>query len=126
MVIYAQSKNGIWHIMVKGKYLCSKKEVPGNAITVSGGPRRGEQKCQLCSKIKNGNLQDKAGTIKNNIHDILRKRNMTQSKLAGMVGVKREYLNRIINRKITPSVSLGMRIAKALRMTVEDVFVLTA
>jgi transcriptional regulator with XRE-family HTH domain len=36
---------------------------------------------------------------------------MTQTKLAKKVGIKREYINRIINSKVTPTVPLGMRIA---------------
>ncbi len=61
--------------------------------------------------------------MKNNINEIIRKKNMTQGHLALKVGVKREYLNRIINRKITPSVSLGIRIAKALKVPVEELFI---
>lgn len=60
--------------------------------------------------------------MKNKISKIIRERKMTQGDLAAKVGIMREYLNRIINRKITPSVNLAMRIAKALNMPVEDVF----
>jgi DNA-binding XRE family transcriptional regulator len=49
---------------------------------------------------------------------------MTQADLAKMVGVKREYINRIINCKVTPTVPLGMRIAQALEVPMEDLFVL--
>ena len=58
----------------------------------------------------------------NNIHKVIRQKNMTQAELAKKVGVKREYINRIINRKITPTIPLGMRIAKALEVSVEDLF----
>lgn len=47
---------------------------------------------------------------------------MTQGDLAQMVGVKREYINRIINRKVTPTIPLGIRIAKALEVSIEDLF----
>jgi putative transcriptional regulator len=60
----------------------------------------------------------------NNIHQTIRERNMTQGDLAIMVGVKREYINRIINRKVTPTVPLGMRIAKALKVPMEDLFII--
>lgn len=60
----------------------------------------------------------------NNIGKILGKRDWTQAALANMVGVKREYINRIINRKVTPTVPLGMRIAKALEVPMEDLFIL--
>ncbi len=61
--------------------------------------------------------------MENNIRQTIRKRNMTQADLAQRVGVKREYLNRIINRKVTPTVPLGMRIAKALKVPMEDLFI---
>jgi len=60
----------------------------------------------------------------NNIYQTIRERNMTQGDLAMMVGVKREYINRIINRKVTPTVPLGMRIAKALKVPMEDLFII--
>ena len=60
----------------------------------------------------------------NNIYKAIRKRNMTQADLAEMVGVKREYMNRIINRRVTPTVPLGMRIAHALGLPMEDLFII--
>ena len=60
----------------------------------------------------------------NNIYRVIRRKNMTQADLAVMVGVKREYMNRIINRKVTPTVPLGMRIACALEVPMEDLFIL--
>lgn len=60
----------------------------------------------------------------NNIFQTIKERNMTQGDLAIMVGVKREYINRIINRKVTPTVPLGMRIAKALKVPMEDLFII--
>jgi putative transcriptional regulator len=59
----------------------------------------------------------------NVIYKVLTDKNMTQAELARKVGVKREYINRIINRKITPTIPLGMRIAKALGKRVEDIFI---
>jgi putative transcriptional regulator len=60
--------------------------------------------------------------MENNIYKVIRQKNMTQADLARMVGVKREYINRIINRKITPTIPLGLRIANALRVPVEELF----
>ncbi len=60
----------------------------------------------------------------NNIYPIIRRKNMTQANLAEKVGVKREYINRIINRRITPTVPLGMRIARVLEVPMEELFVL--
>lgn len=59
----------------------------------------------------------------NNIYQVIRDQNMTQGDLAQKVGIRREYINRIINRRITPTVPLGMRIAKALEVSVEDLFI---
>ncbi len=60
--------------------------------------------------------------MENLIYRVLVNKNMTQAELARRVGVKREYINRIINRKIVPTIPLGIRIAKALGKKVEDVF----
>ncbi len=47
---------------------------------------------------------------------------MTQADLAGMVGIKREYLNKIINSHVTPTVVLAMKISRSLNTRVEEVF----
>lgn len=60
----------------------------------------------------------------NNIYRIILDRNMTQADLAKMVGVNREYMNRIINRRITPTVPLGLRIAHALELPMEELFLI--
>ncbi len=62
--------------------------------------------------------------MENNIYKNIREKNMTQGDLAEMVGVRREYLNRIIHSKITPSIPLGIRIARSLGLQVEEVFIL--
>ncbi len=58
----------------------------------------------------------------NSIYKILISKNMTQAELARRVGVKREYMNRIINKKIVPTIPLGLRIARALGKKMEDLF----
>ncbi len=60
--------------------------------------------------------------MENSIYQVLISKNMTQAELARRVGVKREYINRIINRKIVPTIPLGMRIARALGKKVEEIF----
>ena len=60
--------------------------------------------------------------MENSIYKVLISKNMTQAELARRVGVKREYMNRIINRRIVPTIPLGMRIARALGKPVEDIF----
>ncbi len=60
----------------------------------------------------------------NNISKAIRRKNITQTELAKKVGVGQTYINRIINGYITPSTPLGMRIAEALEMSVEDLFII--
>ncbi len=62
--------------------------------------------------------------MENNIYQKIRERNMTQQNLADRVGIRREYINRIINCKITTTIPLGIRIARALGMLVEDLFII--
>ncbi len=62
--------------------------------------------------------------MRNNIDRVIQQKSMSQGELAEIVGVRREYLNLIIHRKIIPAVDLGMRIAGALDVSVEMLFVL--
>ncbi len=62
--------------------------------------------------------------MENRIYQVISQKNMTQAELAQKIGVKREYINRIISGKVTPRISLGLRIAKALQVTVEDLFII--
>ena len=58
----------------------------------------------------------------NNIYKMIRQKNITQSELALIVGIEQTYLNLIINRKITPTAPLMMRIADALEVPMEYLF----
>ena len=60
--------------------------------------------------------------MKNNIYKVICQRSISQGELARQIGVRREYINRIINDKVTPTVALGMRIANALKMPMRDLF----
>jgi DNA-binding XRE family transcriptional regulator len=60
----------------------------------------------------------------NIISQVIHEKRMSQAELARLVGVKREYINRIIHQKITPTVPLGMRIANVLGVPVEKLFIL--
>lgn len=62
--------------------------------------------------------------MKNNIKKVLINRKIKQSVIAEKAGIRREYLNRLINGHIVPSVYLAIRIARALDFPVEDLFVL--
>lgn len=67
---------------------------------------------------KNGELSP----LDNNIYKILSRQNSSQAELGRKIGVKREYINHIINRKIIPRTPLALKIAKALGVPVEEVF----
>lgn len=58
----------------------------------------------------------------NNIYKMIRQKNITQSELAQIVGIEQTYLSLIINRKITPTAPLMMRIANALEVPMEYLF----
>lgn len=69
--------------------------------------------------------------MENNIQNYLDKNKIAnrnpshQGALTEMVGLRREYMNRIINNKLTPSVELGLKIKNALGVEkIEDVFLL--
>lgn len=62
--------------------------------------------------------------MENKINKVINRKKMSQSELAQKVGIKREYLNRIINNHISPSVYLAIRIARALKIPVEELFFL--
>lgn len=59
----------------------------------------------------------------NKIDQVMNERNITAADLAKMVGIKQRYINRIIYRKNAPSVRLQIRIAKALGVPMQDLFV---
>jgi putative transcriptional regulator len=50
------------------------------------------------------------------------RRNLTQAGLAEMAGVTRRSINAIETGRMVPSVLLAIRIARALGVTVEDLF----
>lgn len=60
--------------------------------------------------------------VKNNVHQIRSKKNITQEQLATSVGVTRQTIIAIEKGNYTPSVALALKIAKFFDTTVEDVF----
>lgn len=61
--------------------------------------------------------------MKNNIGKILHQRDETQQQLAFKIGVKREYINRIIHEGVKiPRINLAIKIARALNTTVEKIW----
>jgi putative transcriptional regulator len=62
--------------------------------------------------------------MNNRIQELINQKGMIQGDLAERCGVRREYINRIINGNIIPSVYLAIKIARALGTSVESVFIL--
>jgi putative transcriptional regulator len=60
--------------------------------------------------------------MKNRIKVLRAEKNWSQAELAERISIARQSLNAIENGKADPSLPLGMRIAKAFGVRVEDVF----
>lgn len=61
-------------------------------------------------------------TLKTNLKEYRENRNMKQSELAELVGVRRETIVHLENGKYNPSLKLAMDIAKIFEVTVEELF----
>ena len=61
--------------------------------------------------------------LKTKIHEYRKERNMQQSELAELVGVRRETIGNLENGKYNPSLKLAMDIAGVFGCKVEDIFV---
>ena len=58
----------------------------------------------------------------NRLREIRAERDLTQAALAEMVGVSRKTINTIENQVFVPSTLLALKLARALGLTVEDLF----
>jgi putative transcriptional regulator len=63
--------------------------------------------------------------LRNRIKDLRAARGLTQEELAELVGVTRKTVNTVENGRFVPSTVLALRLAKALRVRVEELFSLT-
>jgi putative transcriptional regulator len=61
--------------------------------------------------------------MKTRIKEYRAKHNLTQEKLAEMVGVRRETIIFLEQGKYNPSLKLAHNIAKTLKATMEEIFV---
>ena len=61
--------------------------------------------------------------MKTRIKEYRAKRNLTQEKLAEMVGARRETIIFLEQGKYNPSLKLAYNVAKALRATIDEVFI---
>ena len=62
--------------------------------------------------------------IKTRLHELRKERNMQQSELAELVGVRRETIGNLENGKYNPSLKLAWDIAKVFGVSIEEVFCL--
>lgn len=58
----------------------------------------------------------------NNLRKIRRSKDLSQEEVAQMVGMSRTYLSDIENDKRTPSVKTSLKLADALKTSVEEIF----
>ncbi|MFC2032332.1 helix-turn-helix transcriptional regulator [Chloroflexota bacterium] len=61
--------------------------------------------------------------MRNRIKVLRAKHSLTQEKLAEMVGVRRETILFLEQEKYNPSLKLAHNIAKALKATIDEIFV---
>jgi putative transcriptional regulator len=63
-----------------------------------------------------------AESLANRLLDLRAERALTQAALAEMVGVSRKTINTVENGVFVPSTLLALKLARALRRPVEDIF----
>ena len=63
-----------------------------------------------------------AETLNNRIRQLRFERDLTQGGLAELVGVSRKTINTVENGVFLPSTLLGLKLARALGCTVEEIF----
>ena len=63
--------------------------------------------------------------LRNRIKDLRTARGLTQEELAELVAVTRKTVNTVENGRFVPSTVLALRLARALRVRVDDLFSLT-
>ena len=63
-----------------------------------------------------------AEELRNRLRELRDARGWTQAELAARVGVSRKTVNTVENRVFTPSTLLSLKLAKALEVTVEQLF----
>lgn len=62
--------------------------------------------------------------MKNRLKELRKTHKLTQDELANAVGVSRQTINAIENDKYNPTLELAIRLAKYLKMPVEELFLL--
>jgi len=67
-------------------------------------------------------LRDKDDLLKNSIKELRENQNLSMLDLAEKVGVKKETIEQLESGRYTPSLSLAYKIAKELKVRIEDLF----
>jgi putative transcriptional regulator len=62
--------------------------------------------------------------LKNTLKVQRARKDLTQQQLADMVGVTRKTINTVEKRKFVPSTVLALKLARVLKVTVEELFYL--
>lgn len=62
--------------------------------------------------------------MKNNIRELRKRYGLRQEDIATTLGVTRQTVNAIENKKYNPTLELAMKLAKLLNTTVEELFIL--
>ena len=62
--------------------------------------------------------------MKNRIKELRKSQKLTQDELANAMGVSRQTINAIENDKYNPTLELAIKLARYLRIPVEDLFIL--
>lgn len=62
--------------------------------------------------------------MKNRLQELRWKKNWSQLQLARISGVAQSQISRIENKEEIPNVLVALKLAKALRVNVEDIFTL--
>jgi len=60
--------------------------------------------------------------LRNRLREERARRNLTQADLATLVGVSRKTINTVENGVFVPSTELALRLARALKTSVESLF----
>jgi len=61
--------------------------------------------------------------MKNRLAELRKERNLSQEKLADLLGVTRQTIISIEQGRYNPSLGLAFRIAKVFDKTIEDIFI---
>lgn len=61
--------------------------------------------------------------VKSRVKELRARYNLTQAELARIVGVRRETIIHLEKRRYTPSLKLAYLLAKALKCSIDDLFI---